>query len=444
MKERVVFVDYIRAFACFLVMLVHASENFYAADSSGLAGSWSMLANEANRFWVSFYDGALGRVAVPLFMIVSAFLLVPMKPGETMMSFYKKRFMRIMPPFIFFMLLYTFLPLAWDGMSLEQSLTDLKLLPFNFPSMGGHLWFMYPLISLYLIIPVVSPWLEKASAKEERIFLGIFALSTFTPWIHRFITPEIWGECFWNGFSALWYCSGYLGYLVLAHYVRVHLNWSRDRKLLVGALCFIAGAAFTGWSFYLKGVPGVRIETPMLEWAWELCTPNVLLATFGLFIMFSCIGASGTVSASVCGAASATCSAAGMTSASADCGAVGAVPSGSSSAADCGRANKADGGAEAVCQPSDGAAVARPSGGCCRRCCRKLIADISKCSFGMYLMHMFFLSQIAAFFVNGNQAEPLIPVWAAIPVIAILTYICCYVTTKLLSLIPGSKYFIGC
>jgi len=62
----------------------------------------------------------------------------------------------------------------------------------------------------------------------------------------------------------------------------------------------------------------------------------------------------------------------------------------------------------------------------------------------MYLMHMFFLSQIAAFFVNGNQAEPLIPVWAAIPVIAILTYICCYVTTKLLSLIPGSKYFIGC
>lgn len=416
MKERVVFVDYIRAFACFLVMLVHASENFYAADSSGLAGSWSMLANEANRFWVSFYDGALGRVAVPLFMIVSAFLLVPMKPGETMMSFYKKRFMRIMPPFIFFMLLYTFLPLAWDGMSLEQSLTDLKLLPFNFPSMGGHLWFMYPLISLYLIIPVVSPWLEKASAKEERIFLGIFALSTFTPWIHRFITPEIWGECFWNGFSALWYCSGYLGYLVLAHYVRVHLNWSRDRKLLVGALCFIAGAAFTGWSFYLKGVPGVRIETPMLEWAWEFCTPNVLLATFGLFIMFSCIGASGAVSASAS----------------------------ASSAADCGRANKADGGAEAVCQPSDDAAVARPSGGCCCSCFRKIITDISKCSFGMYLMHMFFLSQIAAFFVNGNQAEPLIPVWVAIPVIAILTYICCYVTTKLLSLIPGSKYFIGC
>lgn len=389
--ERVIFVDYIRAIACFLVMLVHASENFYGADSSGLAGSWSMLANEANRFWVSFYDGALGRISVPLFMIVSAFLLVPMKAGQTMMGFYKKRFMRILPPFLFFMLLYTFLPLAWGGMTLEQSVHDFKMIPFNFPSMGGHLWFMYPLISLYLIIPVVSPWLEKATAKDERIFLGIFALSTFTPWIHRFISPEIWGECFWNGFSALWYCSGYLGYLVLAHYVRVHLDWFRNRRLLVGALCFVVGAAFTGWSFWLKGVPGVKIETPMLEWAWEFCTPNVLLATFGVFVMATCIGRTSESSA---------------------------------------------------CQTSDAGAAAKASGRCCR-CCDRLITDISKCSFGMYLMHMFYLAPIARFFVAGNPAEPLLPIWATIPCIAVLTYICCYATTKLLSYIPGSKYFIG-
>ena len=43
--QRIVFVDYIRVTACFLVMLVHASENFYAADTSGLAGNMSMLAN---------------------------------------------------------------------------------------------------------------------------------------------------------------------------------------------------------------------------------------------------------------------------------------------------------------------------------------------------------------------------------------------------------------
>ena len=103
-KKQIVFIEYIRVVACFLVMLVHASENFYGADSSGLAGNVSMLANESNRFWVSFYDGALSRICVPLFMVVSAFLLVPMKEGMTMHSFYKRRFMRILPPFIVFQL----------------------------------------------------------------------------------------------------------------------------------------------------------------------------------------------------------------------------------------------------------------------------------------------------------------------------------------------------
>ncbi len=367
-QERIVFIDYLKAFAPLLVMLVHASENFYGADSSGLAGSVSMLANEQNRFWVSFYDGAVARTCVPLFMLASAFLLVPMKKGLSMGQFYARRFTRILPPMFVFMLLYTVLPQLWGAMTMEQSISDLKLLPFNFTSMAGHLWFMYPLISLYLIIPVISPWLEQASAKDERIFLGLFAFSTFIPWLHRYVSDELWGECFWNGFHALWYCSGYIGYLVMAHYIRVHLKWERAKRLKVGLVTFLAGAAFTGWSFWFKGEPGVVIDTPMLEWAWEFCTPNVLLATFGAFLMFTCIE---------------------------------------------------------------------------QKQAPKIVSELSRLSFGMYLIHMFFLSVIAQWFVNGNAADPRLPIAVTIPVIAILSYICCAVSTKLISYIPGSKYIIG-
>ena len=368
-KERVVFVDYIRVIACFLVMLVHASENFYGADSSGLAGNVSMLANESNRFWVAFYDGGLGRISVPIFMIVSAFLLVPLPKNMDFSSFYKKRFKRILPPFVLFMFLYTFLPLLWGGMTWKQSIQDLKMLFFNFPSMAGHLWFMYPLISLYIIMPVVSPWLEKAQAKDERIFLLFFGLSTFLPWLHRFVSAEIWGECFWNEYSMLWYCSGYLGYLVLAHYIRFHIDWTIAKRVKIGVACWVVGTAFTAWSFWFKGEPGQLIETPMLEWSWEFCTPNVLLATFGAFLLFSSI-----------------------------------------------KQTKAP----------------------------RIISDIAKMSYGMYLMHMFYLSVIASAFVNGDAANPIVPVYIAIPSIAILTYICCVVTCKILSYLPGSKYIVGC
>ena len=375
MNKRIEFIDWIRVVACLMVMLVHASENFYGADSSGLAGNVSMLANEANRFWVSFYDGFVSRAAVPLFMIVSAFLLVPMKPGQTMTSFYKHRFGRILPPFVFFLLLYTFLPLLWGGMTWEQSLADLKLLPFNFPSMAGHLWFMYPLISLYIIIPVVSPWLEKVSAKDERIFLGFFIFTTFIPWF-RLITPELWGECFWNNFGAFWYCSGYLGYLVLAHYIRFHLDWDRRKRLTVGLLCFFVGGAFTGWSFWLKGTPGVLIPTPEIEWSWPFCTPNVLMQTFGLFLMFSCIGMGKDAAAGAAGKES-------------------------------------------------------------------FVSRLARLTFGMYLVHMFFLAPIATWIIGGDVANPTIPVAIAIPAIAVLSYICSAVAVKLISLLPGSKYLVG-
>ena len=59
-SNRIVFIDYVRVIACFLVMLVHASENFYC-----ISADTTMLANESNRFWVAFYDGALGRMSVP-------------------------------------------------------------------------------------------------------------------------------------------------------------------------------------------------------------------------------------------------------------------------------------------------------------------------------------------------------------------------------------------
>ena len=105
--KRIAFLDYLRMFACFLVILVHASENFYGAPgSTDMAGPQSFLANETDRLWVSIYDG-FSRMAVPLFMIVSAYLLAPMKDGQTSWQFYRRRFARIIPPMIAFMILYS-------------------------------------------------------------------------------------------------------------------------------------------------------------------------------------------------------------------------------------------------------------------------------------------------------------------------------------------------
>lgn len=362
--KRIASLDYVRVFACFLVMLVHASENFYGAEgSTDMAGPQAFLSSESDRLWVSLYDG-FSRMSVPLFMIVSAYLLAPMKETQSSWEFYRRRALRILPPFFIFMVLYCTLPLLWGQLSLETATTGLSRVFLNFPTLAGHFWFMYPLFSLYLFIPVISPWLRKASAREERFFIGLFLLSTCMPYLNRWC-GEVWGQCFWNEYHMLWYFSGYLGYLVIAHYIRVHLTWNRSKRFNIGLLLLIIGAATTIWSFYVQAVPGVTLSTPVLEIGWCFCTINCVALTTGAFLMFSCI--------------------------------------------------------EGESAP-------------------KAIVDLSKCSYGMYLMHIFWLGMWASLY-KGAWGFPTV---AAIPCIAVSTFVCSYVTTKIISLLPGSKWVVGC
>ena len=361
--KRIVFLDYVRVFACFLVMVVHASENFYgAAGSTDMAGPQSYLASEADRLWVALYDG-FSRMAVPLFMIVSAFLLVPMKKEQTTWQFYRQRFTRILPPFFIFMVLYSTLPMLWGQIDGETSLKDLSRIFLNFPTLAGHLWFMYPLISLYLFIPMISPWLSKATAKEELFFIGLFLLSTCMPYLNRW-SGEVWGQCFWNEYHMLWYFSGYLGYLVLAHYIRVHLAWNRSKRLAIGTALMVIGAVSTIYSFYVQAIPGEILTTPVIEIGWAFCTINCVILTAGTFLMFTCIN--------------------------------------------------------------------RPKA-------PSIITDMSKLSYGMYLMHIFWLGLWTTVFKHTLG----LPTVAAIPCIAVSTFICCFITTKIISYIPGSKWIIG-
>ena len=101
---------------------------------------------------------------------------------------------------------------------------------------------MYPLLGIYLFLPMISPWLRKATARQERFFILLFLISTCMPFLRRWF-GELWGECFWNEYHMLWYFSGYLGYVVLAHYIHKHLAWTQRQRLVRGSNLAVAGAA---------------------------------------------------------------------------------------------------------------------------------------------------------------------------------------------------------
>ena len=94
-KQRIVFLDWLRVVACFMVMMVHASECVYSDDYS------FSFPSELARRSVMFIQSFVRPVAVPLFLMASAYLLVPVKTDTK--SFFRKRFTRVGIPFVVFL-----------------------------------------------------------------------------------------------------------------------------------------------------------------------------------------------------------------------------------------------------------------------------------------------------------------------------------------------------
>ena len=145
---REVWVDWLRVTACFLVMMVHSSEPFY------LGGEGTLILTAYDTFWASFFD-SFARACVPLFLVASSYLQFPLhySTGE----FLRRRAGRILVPFAIWTVAYA---LVWG-----EGWKSFKCLLLNFNYIAGHLWFVYMLLGIYLIMPLLSPWAEKVGKK---------------------------------------------------------------------------------------------------------------------------------------------------------------------------------------------------------------------------------------------------------------------------------------
>ena len=297
MKDnRIVYVDYLRVVACFLVMLTHSCEPFY------LGGEGSLILTRSDAIWVSVLN-VIPRACVALFVFSSAYLQFPLHYSTD--TFFRKRALRILPPFLIWTLVYA---LVWG-----EPVQNFKDLLLNFNYAAGHLWFVYMLIGLYLVMPLLSPWAEKVGKRELQVYLGIWLFTTLIPLIRQWIggaAPVIygpsgipnaakyplWGEASWNSYGVFYYLSGFVGFLLLGLYFRKFvgsLSWRKTLGIAIPA--FIAGFAICCAGF-LWGVWGdshgvFPVEGPvglaaLWEGPWMNDTFGVALMTIAWILLF--------------------------------------------------------------------------------------------------------------------------------------------------------------
>ena len=305
-ENRVVWVDWMRVAACFMVILVHSTEPFY------LGGEGSQILTESDAFWASFFDSIV-RACVPLFIVASSYLQFPLHYSTG--NFFRRRAVRVLMPFLLWSVVYAFM---WG-----EPVENFQNLLFNFNYAAGHLWFVYMLIGVYLLMPLLSPWAERVGKRELQVYLAIWLLTTFIPVIRDWysggyesleviygasglprqaLTP-LWGEASWNTYGTFYYLSGFIGYLLLGLYFRRfvgELSWKKT--LAIAVPCYLGGFAivFGGflWRVFESSGGNFPVEgaVKMAVW-WETTwcndTIGVVLMTVAWIVFFKKIKSSG-------------------------------------------------------------------------------------------------------------------------------------------------------
>ena len=302
-NKREVWIDWLRVVACFLVMLTHSNEPFY------LGGDGTLVLTHSDAVWVSVLN-TLPRACVALFVVASSYLLLPMHYGTG--EFVRKRMSRILVPFVVWTLAY--------ALYSDTPVENLKSLVLNFNYSAGHLWFVYMLIGLYIIVPMLSPWAERVSKRELQVYLGIWAFTTIIPFVRLWAgglmpvvfgptgIPNIakyplWGEASWNTYGTFYYIGGFIGYMLLGLYLRRfvgRLSWRRTLAISIPSfavgftICscgFIHGVMATSGGVFPVG--GDVSSAALWESPWMNDTFGVALMTVAWLLMLRKIKSEG-------------------------------------------------------------------------------------------------------------------------------------------------------
>ena len=203
--------DILRIIACIMIVMMHSP---YPQGN-------------ANEYFMSSlsYFSAPG---IGLFFMISGALLLPIRFGIG--AFFRKRFSKIVIPVVIWSIIYLFCKQFVSGKSVDW-VHAIFSMPFS--TQGPSIfWFIYTLIGLYLLAPILSRWLQLTSRKELEFYLSLWFISLCYPFLKYVVDTNI------SNTGILYYFSGYVGYFILGYYLKTYpdrISW----KILVPALIIV-------------------------------------------------------------------------------------------------------------------------------------------------------------------------------------------------------------
>ena len=257
--------DLIRVTSLLLVIIQHSIDRFIFEfpESPVWSNEWLFIAS------ITLYQ--IARIAVPMFIMLSGFLLLPQfldkqnkkenrKPVTTT-SFYKRRWNRIGIVSLFAFIGY----FIWQSVITGESTSVSTILQQFFFMDTGHLYFLQILVVLYFITPFLArfPWLVVRNTVG-----GLLAVSAFVT-ILAFQDKELWQ----------WYRSVLVyPFLFLAYYITGWYMYSRQKTYLTPPQVLLSVLILGGVSSISLYASWISASSPPWYSVSVLSVPHIVLS----------------------------------------------------------------------------------------------------------------------------------------------------------------------
>jgi surface polysaccharide O-acyltransferase-like enzyme len=262
---KIYWISNLRVFATLVVILLHTSGNAITPLGKLPIDYW----------WICQIITTFGRFAVPVFAILSGYLLLDRY--DNLEDFLKKRLVRIFIPFLIWLFIYMIHGTFW-GIKSERvvwlSSDWLIRILTNNASGSGHLWFVYMLLGLYLFTPILSRWLKDAPKIEIEFFLGMWLVAN---------VGFLLLEKFYNikPFFDFRYFTGFLGYFVWGAYFKKYPILISVKNKIIALLLFMLG-----WIATILVSGYFTIHTGKYDTFLGYHSPFVVMMSVGIVIFF--------------------------------------------------------------------------------------------------------------------------------------------------------------
>lgn len=223
--NRVVYLDILRIISIVGVIVIHVTSIGY-------------LDTDVNStFIISVAYNSLFRWSVPIFFMVSGCLFLRKNKELNFTIMLKKYIPKLIIALIIFGIIYSLLDMyIYNSFSIK----GIILIAWNVFSnhTGYHLWFLYALISIYLMIPVFRLIVRNLTKKQLLFVIIIWMILSLLPNQFNSLMSSIGLDL-----NLDWYCSilcSYGGYVLLGYYLNEYeLKKGIEKLLIILGVCIL-------------------------------------------------------------------------------------------------------------------------------------------------------------------------------------------------------------